>query len=144
MQGNAWGFITGRDGYGYPTGIEWLPPQDVDVQDDETQPWNPLRSRIYAYGRLMDRQELFHVKAFSVAGRTEGISPLRAFALTILAGLEAQRYGTDWYRSGGFPPGHVPEQRDRDLRRPGRGNPLDAGQHHAPARAPGVRARLGL
>jgi len=105
LQGNAWGFITGRDGYGFPTGIEWIPPQDVNVQDDEQQPWNPLRTRIYVYGRLMRRDELFHIKAFSIAGKTEGISPLRAFALTTLSGLEAQRYGTDWYKSGGFPPG---------------------------------------
>jgi HK97 family phage portal protein len=105
LQGNAWGFITGRDGYGFPTGIEWIPPQDVNVMDDEQQPWNPLRTRIYVYGRLMSRDELFHIKAFSIAGRTEGISPLRAFALTVLSGIEAQRYGTDWYKSGGFPPG---------------------------------------
>jgi HK97 family phage portal protein len=105
LQGNAWGYITGRDGYGYPTGIEWIPPDDVSCVDDEMQPWNPLRTRIYVYGRLMDRSELFHVKAFSLAGRTEGISPLRAFALTILAGIEAQRYGTSWYQAGGFPPG---------------------------------------
>jgi HK97 family phage portal protein len=105
LQGNAWGYVTGRDGYGFPTGIEWIPPDDVDCVDDEMQPWNPLRTRIYVYGRLMQRDELFHVKAFSLAGRTEGISLLRAFAMTILAGIEAQRYGTDWYRSGGFPPG---------------------------------------
>ena len=106
LQGNAWGFITGRDGYGYPTGVEWIPPEDVNCVDDEMQPWNPLRTRIYVYGRLVDRGELFHIKAFSVAGRTEGISPLRAFAMTVLSGIETQRYGTDWYRSGGFPPGH--------------------------------------
>lgn len=106
LQGNAWGFITGRDGFGFPTGIEWIPPEDVNCMDDEMQPWNPLRTRIYAYGRLMDRSELFHVRAFSLAGRTEAISPLRAFAMTVLAGIEAQRYGTDWYKSGGFPPGH--------------------------------------
>lgn len=105
LHGNAWGYVTGRDGYGFPTGIEWLPPQDVSVQDDEMQPWNPLRSRIYVYGRLMQREELFHVRAFTIPGRTEGISPLRAFALTILNGIEAQRYGTSWYQSGGFPPG---------------------------------------
>jgi HK97 family phage portal protein len=105
LHGNAWGFITGRDGYGYPTGIEWIPPEDVSCQDDEMQPWNPLRTRIYVYGRLMSREELFHVKAFSVPGRTEGISPLRAFALTVLSGLEAARYGSDWYKAGGFPPG---------------------------------------
>ena len=105
LQGNAWGYITGRDGYGLPTGIEWLPPEDVSVQRDEMQPWNTQRTRIYVYGRLMDRTELFHVRAFTLAGQVEGISPLRAFALTILSGLEAERYGTDWYLSGGFPPG---------------------------------------
>jgi phage portal protein BeeE len=105
LQGNAWGYITGRDGYGFPTGIEWIPPDDVECTDDEMQPWNPLRTRIYVYGRRMDRSELFHIKAFSLAGRTEGISLLRAFAMTILAGIETQRYGTDWYRAGGFPPG---------------------------------------
>jgi HK97 family phage portal protein len=105
LQGNAWGFITGRDGYGYPTGIEWIPPDDVNCVDDEMQPWNPMRTRIYVYGRLVDPSELFHVKAFSLAGRTEGISVLRAFALTVLSGIEAERYGTDWYLSGGFPPG---------------------------------------
>lgn len=105
LQGNAWGFITGRDGYGYPNGIEWIPPEDVQCIDDELQPWNPLKTKIYIYGRLVDRNELFHIKAFSIPGRTEGISPLRAFALTILSGREAERYGTDWFKSGGFPPG---------------------------------------
>ena len=105
LQGNAWGFILGRDGFGYPTQIAWMPPEMVTVIDDDSQPFNPLRSRVYFYGRLMNRDEYFHIKAFAVAGRTEGISPLRAFALTILNGLEATRYGTDWFRAGGFPPG---------------------------------------
>jgi len=107
LHGNAWGLVTSRDGYGYPTGIEWIPPQDVNVMDDPQQPWNTLRTRVYVYGRAMPnwRDELFHVKAFSLPGRTEGISPLRAFALTVLAGMEAQRYGTDWFAAGGFPPG---------------------------------------
>ena len=93
LHGNAWGLITGRDGYGYPTGIEWIPAEDVNCEDDPQQPWNPMRTRIYVYGRLTERHELFHVKAFSIPGRTEGISPLRAFALTVMSGLEAQRYG---------------------------------------------------
>lgn len=107
LHGNAWGLITGRDGYGFPTGIEWLPPDMVDVQDDPKQPWNKMRTRVFVFGRQMDnwREELFHVKAFSMPGRTEGISPLRAFALTILNGMEAARYGTDWFAAGGFPPG---------------------------------------
>ena len=105
LHGNAWGYILSTDGYGYPQQIQWMPPEMVTVIDDESQPFNPLRSRVYFYGRLMQRDEYFHIKAFSLAGRTEGISPLRAFALTILNGLESTRYGTDWFKAGGFPPG---------------------------------------
>lgn len=110
LQGNAWGWITGRDHYGYPTGIEWIPPQDVYVHEAENeQSWNPLRAKVFAFGREVawhgPDAEVFHLRGMPMAGRIEGISPLRQFALTILAGTEAQRYGTDWYASGGFPPG---------------------------------------
>lgn len=110
LQGNCWGFITGKDGYGFPTGIEWIPPEDVYVlepQDQQTP--NPLRAKVYVYGREVvwygADAEVFHVRGVTLPGRVEGISPLRAFALTFLAGREAQRYGTDWYQAGGFPPG---------------------------------------
>jgi phage portal protein BeeE len=107
LHGNAWGLITGRDGYGFPTGIEWIPPDMVDVTDDPQQPWNPMRTRVYVYGRLIEdwRTELFHVKGYALPGRTEGISPLRAFALTVTSGIEAGKYGTDWFAAGGFPSG---------------------------------------
>lgn len=110
LQGNAWGWITGRDNYGYPTGIEWIPPQDVYVDEHENQQsWNPLRSRVFVFGREVrwfgPDAEVFHIVGLPMPGRIEGISPLRQFALTITAGTEAQRYGTDWYASGGFPPG---------------------------------------
>ena len=105
LHGNAWGYVLSRDGYGYPQQIQWMPPEMVTVIDDEIGPFNPLRTRVYFYGRLMRREEYFHIKAFSLPGRTEGISPLRAFAITILNGIEATRYGTDWFKAGGFPPG---------------------------------------
>lgn len=107
LHGNAWGFISGRDGYGYPTGIDWIPPDMVQVEDDAQEPWNPYRTRVYVYGRLVSdwRQELFHVRGYALPGRTEGLSPLRAFALTVLSGIESQKYGADWFASGGFPSG---------------------------------------
>jgi HK97 family phage portal protein len=109
LQGNAWGLITGRDGYGFPTGIEWIPAEYVYVEEDPDQPFNPLRTKVFAYGRQMTwrgpMRELFHVKAYALAGRLDGVSLLRSHALVILAGQEAQRYGTDWYKAGGFPPG---------------------------------------
>lgn len=109
LQGNAWGLITGRDGFGYPTGIEWLPSEYVQVEEDQDQPLNPIRTKVYAYGREMKwfgpDKELFHVKGFSTAGRVEGFSPLKMFALTIAAGQSAAEYGRTWFDSGGFPPG---------------------------------------
>lgn len=109
LQGNAWGLVTGRDGFGYPTGIEWIPCEYVIVEEDQSQPFNPIRTQVFAYGRSMTwygpNAQLVHVKGFAYPGRLDGISVLRAFALTILAGQEAQRYGTSWYESGGFPPG---------------------------------------
>lgn len=107
LHGNAWGLIGGRDGYGYPTSIEWLPADRVQVEDDSQQPWNPLRTRVYVDGRNFPnwRDDLFHVKGYALPGRTEGLSPLRAFAMTVLSGLESEKYGVDWYLSGGFPSG---------------------------------------
>lgn len=105
LHGNAWGYITGRDGYGYPTGIEWLPPERVTVLDDPDQPWNPLRARIYFYGRQMSRDELFHIRAFSVPGKLAGLSPLGMFMTLIQSGQDALEYGASWYRAGGWPPG---------------------------------------
>jgi HK97 family phage portal protein len=105
LHGNAWGFITGRDGYGYPTSIEWLPPERVTVQDDEQQPWNPMRAKVYFYGRVMSRDEIFHIRAFSVPGKLAGLSPLQLFISLIGSGQDALEYGASWYRAGGWPPG---------------------------------------
>jgi HK97 family phage portal protein len=75
------------------------------VLDDPDQPWNPMRARIYFYGRQMSRDELFHIRAFSVPGKLAGLSPLRLFMNLIASGNDALEYGASWYRAGGWPPG---------------------------------------
>lgn len=105
LQGNALGLITGRDGYGYPTGCEWLPYEWCDIIDPADQVYNPLRAEFYYMGRRIDREDLIHLRAFTVPGRTAGISPLRAFASLISQGTHAVDYGTRWFEKGGFPPG---------------------------------------
>src|SRR5579859_5059299 len=105
LHGNAWGLITSRDAYGYPLGIEWQNPENVQVIEDQNQPFNTERAQYFLFGRPMDREDLFHVKAFTLPGRIEGISLIKAFALTILAGIKAQEYGIEWYEAGGFPVG---------------------------------------
>jgi len=137
LHGNAWGFVTGRDGFSYPTGIDWIPPDMVNVIDDPQQPWNPLRTRVYVYGRLIEnwRDELFHIRAFTLPGRTEGISPLRHFMLTISSGTEAQRFGNDWFASGGFPPGTFQNNQlevDKDASDQIKEQLVDAIRNHTP------------
>jgi HK97 family phage portal protein len=103
LHGMAYGLITSRDGYGFATSVEWLPPDLVNVVD--VSPFNPLKATFYYAGRPVAREDLFIIRGLSVPGRTEAISPLRAFQAYIEAGHAALEYGAGWYRSGGFPPG---------------------------------------
>jgi HK97 family phage portal protein len=103
LHGNAYGLITQRDGYGNPTSVEWLPPEKVSVIDVE--PWNPAQARFYYWGRPVAREDLLHIRAFALPGRTEAVSPLRSFQMLIESGHDALSYGDGWYKAGGFPPG---------------------------------------
>jgi HK97 family phage portal protein len=109
LHGNAWGLITSKDKYGYPKGIEWLPPERVYVMENNQQSYNPLNAKVFFDGKEMkwfgpDR-ELFHVRGFKQPGRLEGVSVIRSFAQTIMAGQKTQEYGLTWFEAGGFPPG---------------------------------------
>lgn len=103
LHGMGYGLITSRDGYGYATSAEWLPPALMTVQD--SKPFNPAKARFFYAGREVPREDLFIIRGLSVPGRTEAVSPLQAFQMLIEAGHDALAYGTGWYRSGGFPPG---------------------------------------
>jgi HK97 family phage portal protein len=112
LHGNGVGYITSRtgvpagaSGLGLPATIEWLPMERVHIQDDEAQPWNPLRAKFFFDGRQLEREEIVHLRAFVVPGRTAAVSPLRAFATLISQGLGALDYSETWYKNGGFPPG---------------------------------------
>lgn len=99
LRGNAYGYITSRDGYGYPTDISWLNPAAVSVDDATGVPvWR-------VNGQPVAREDIFHIPWFTLPGETLGLSPLAAFAAIMNGGLAAQRYGNDWYAAGGIPPG---------------------------------------
>src|SRR5262249_32748907 len=65
----------------------------------------PGQARIFFRGRQVSRDELLIIRAFTVPGRTAGVSPLAQFQMLIEAGVDALGYGADWYKAGGFPPG---------------------------------------
>lgn len=103
-RGNAYGIITGFDGLGFATGIEWIPPSEVYVDD-----LNPIAPRYYwsstANGyHEIPRERIVHIPWFVEPGRVEGLSPITAFARSIGVGLHAQEYGASWFQNGGVPP----------------------------------------
>lgn len=101
LHGNAYGLITSRDGYGYPTTIEWLRADRVSCIEGDS----PYSAQWYYNGRELNSENLFHLRAFTLAGHLLGVSPIRQFALEISSGLSALKYGNDWFDNGGIPPG---------------------------------------
>jgi HK97 family phage portal protein len=101
LRGNAYGLIITRDGFGYPTQIIWLDPALVAPDD------RPGSRGGWLYrGAPVPREDMLHITRFALAGQRQGLSPVGHFAATIGMGLNAQRYGSDWFDAGGFPPGH--------------------------------------
>jgi HK97 family phage portal protein len=96
LHGNAVGAVTRWDGLGFPADVVWLPMTEVWVDDA-----NLLHPQWYWKGRQVSRDELVHIPWIKMPGRTLGLSPIEAYALTISNGLQAQRYGTDWFENGG-------------------------------------------
>lgn len=99
LRGNAYGLVTQRDGYGYPTAITWLDPSAVTTDDA------PGRTGWWWNGKPVAREDMVHIPWFTTAGQTLGLSPIGAFAATMGVGLKAQEYASDWFAAGGFPPG---------------------------------------
>ncbi len=101
LHGNAIGLVLGRDGFGFPTSVQWRPKTEFYVDDTSST----VRPQWYWNGRRIDRSELVHIRWMKVPGKTLGLSPIEHFALTVGTGLKSQRYGYDWFDAGGVPPG---------------------------------------
>jgi HK97 family phage portal protein len=99
LRGNAFGLITARDGFGFPTAIQWLNP--ADVRDDG----NIVRPQFFIGNDPLPRDQVVHIPWFTLPGQVQGLSPIGAFAQTLGVGLQAQQYASDWFAVGGFPPG---------------------------------------
>jgi HK97 family phage portal protein len=96
-RGNAVGYIIARDGFGFPTVVEWLDLCEV-TYDDAAREW---RWR----GRVVPDEDIVHIPWFTVPGKRMALSPIASYAATLGIGLGAQSYARDWFDGGGFPPG---------------------------------------
>lgn len=104
--GNAVGLVVARDGFGFPTSVEWLPHSWVNVQDTNLAGPGSFYDPIWrVLGRPVPTEDIVHVPWFVFPGRVWGLSPISAYASTVNTALAAQDFKNDWFRSGGVPPG---------------------------------------
>lgn len=98
VHGNAVGFITDWDGFGYPTSVRWLARHDWSF-DEWSKQW-------YVFGAPVPSQMIIHSPWIVPNGKTLGLSPVEHFREFWQAGMSAQEY-SDVSRGGGIPPAHL-------------------------------------
>lgn len=98
VHGNAVGWVTAVDGFGFPIGIRWLRRADW-AYDDMTRQWR-------IFGIPAPRERIVHSPWIVPSGCTLGLSPVEHFQAFWNAGKAAQEYA-DVSRGGGTPPSHL-------------------------------------
>lgn len=98
LRGNAYGIITARDGQGKPSSIELLNPDVVNVYRKEGRGW------IYEVNKKeVPSDQIWHVPAYLAPGSIVGMSPIAYAAQTIGLGIQAERFGAQFFADGGHP-----------------------------------------
>jgi HK97 family phage portal protein len=100
LAGNAYGLITEFTPTGFPRRIEILNPASVTWHDDE----GVWVSKID--GQPVDRWpngRLWHTAIFVPGGQPFGLSPITYAARSINSGLEAEKFGGEFFTGGGHP-----------------------------------------
>ena len=99
LRGNAIGVLSGMGNNGWPSACTWVHPDRVRVE--EASDGKPLQW--FLDGRRVDGQSILHIPAVVMPGKTLGVSPVSAFALTFDGGMEAQSASRDWSRNRAVP-----------------------------------------
>ncbi|HET7325976.1 MAG TPA: phage portal protein [Nocardioidaceae bacterium] len=101
LWGNAYGLITSRDSRQRVTGVDWLNPEWVDVDE----PWGVLGPATYRLnGREIAEDQLLHLPGRYVrTGYRQGLVPLERFRETFGLAAAARNYGARWFGEGAHP-----------------------------------------
>ena len=102
--GNIFGLVEPTMEVGYPTRIELLTPGRVSWRrSGQSGPvqWRVDNERVEKW----PAGPLWHVPAYTVAGSPVGLSPIEHAALKIGIGLNAEKFGAQWFRDGAVPAG---------------------------------------
>jgi phage portal protein BeeE len=96
--GNAVGWATAVDGFGYPSDVSWLHWSQWSY-DEMAKQW-------YVFGNPVPSSQIVHIPWIVPPGRRLALSPIEHQAAVICAGLSAQEYA-DVRRGGGIPPAQL-------------------------------------
>lgn len=99
LRGNAYGQIIDQGPTGMLRQVDLWHPDKVNARLEDGQPvWT-------ANGRIVPREQVFHRRAFPVAGNLLGLSPVAIHADSLGLSIAATRFGRGWFQDGGHPGG---------------------------------------
>lgn len=98
--GNIYGLVASRDYYEYPTQINLVPPGTITAQIDADSGKKVYKGQ---NGRTLSDEQVWHRTGLVWPGDVVGLDPVTYFARTITLGIEAERYGADYYQHGAHP-----------------------------------------
>ena len=98
--GNAYGLVASRDRLEYPTQINLVPPGTITAQVDRE-----TGRKVYkgSNGATIPNEQVWHRTGLVWPGDVVGLDPVTYFVRTITLGLEAERYGADYFQNGAHP-----------------------------------------
>lgn len=95
VHGNAVGWVTEYDGYGYPLDVIWLARGEWE--------WSKATKQWFVLGAPVPASRVVHIPWLVPPGDRVGMSPIEHYATVTAAGLSAQEYA-NMKRGGGLPP----------------------------------------
>jgi HK97 family phage portal protein len=101
LRGNVTGLIVDRAGLARPSQIELVNPDRLVPQVDRTDRTVTWRLD----GQEIDRDEVWHRRAYPVPGEVLGLSPIAHAAQSIGLGLAAEQFGAEFFGDNATPSG---------------------------------------
>lgn len=99
LRGNVYGNILDKSPMGILRQVDLYHPDKVGARLKDGEPvW-------LVSGHEVPREQMFHRRAFPVAGALLGQSPIAAHADTLALSISATRFGKSWFQDGGHPGG---------------------------------------
>ena len=98
--GNIYGVVASRDRLEYPTQINLVAPGSIVAQIDPDTGMKVYKGR---NGKRLSSEQVWHRTGLVWPGDVVGMDPVSYFVRTITLGLEAERYGADYYQHGAHP-----------------------------------------